>query len=73
MLRHISRARLIAAWCAALIVIAVCGVAAGASASIGNGAVLLVACFVPPAVMLLLWRAPEPTVAEMLHSVDAAP
>jgi hypothetical protein len=34
-------------------------------------ALLLVACLVPPAIMLLVWRgAPPPTVAELLHAVD---
>ncbi|HEY3243920.1 MAG TPA: hypothetical protein VGM03_11270 [Phycisphaerae bacterium] len=41
------------------------------SITIGISAFWLVACVVPPAVMLMVWRgAPPPTVAEILHAVD---
>ncbi len=71
MLKDMSRARLVAAWCAAVIVLGACGVVAGAAITISNGELLLVTCLVPPAVMLLVWRgAPPLTVAELLHSVN---
>jgi hypothetical protein len=72
MLNSLSRAQLIGAWCAGVIVIGACGVAAGAALTVGNGALWLGTCLVPPAIMLLVWRGPPPvTVAELLHSVDA--
>jgi hypothetical protein len=38
---------------------------------LGTRALLWVACFVPPAIMLMVWRgAPPPTVAERLYAVD---
>ena len=71
MLKNVSRTKVIAAWCAAMAVLAAAGVAAGAAVSVGNGELLLVACLVPPAIMLLVWRGPPPlTVAELLHSID---
>ncbi len=71
MLKDISRARLAGIWWAAVIVIGACGVVAGAGITLSNGALLLVAGLVPPAVMLLVWRgAPPVTVAELLHSVN---
>ena len=71
MLRDTSRARLVGALCVAVIAIGACGVIAGAGVTVGNGAVLLVTCLVPPAVMLLVWRgAPPATVAELLYAVD---
>jgi len=71
MLKNVSRMKVIAVWCAAMAVLAAAGVAAGAAVSVGNGELLLVACLVPPAIMLLVWRGPPPlTVAELLHSID---
>jgi hypothetical protein len=71
MLKHMSRARLVGAWCAAVVVIGAASVVAGAAMTIGNGGLLLATCLVPPAVMLLVWRgAPPATVAEVLYSVD---
>lgn len=70
MLKHISRPRLAAAWCAAIVLIAACGAVAGVL-TISRVELLLAICFVPPAVMLLLWRgAPPVTVAEVLHAVN---
>jgi hypothetical protein len=71
MLKAVSRARLAGAWCAAVVAIGACGVVAGVAVSISAAAWLLVACLVPPAVMMLVWRgAPLPTVAELLYAVD---
>lgn len=71
MLKHISRVRLVGAWCAAMIVIGAMAVVAGVAITASNGELLLVVCVVPPAVMLLVWRgAPPATVAELLHTVD---
>ena len=71
MLKDISRARLLKAWCAAVVVIAACAVVLGAAVTVGNFALLLVTCLVPLAVMLILRPVAEPmSVAELLHSVN---
>ena len=71
MLKDISRARLVGAWCAAVIVIGACAVVAGLPITIGYAALLVIIAVVPPAIMLLVWGgAPPQTVAEVLYSVD---
>ena len=71
MLKDISRARVAGMWVAAVIVMAAFSVAWGIALTVNSGAVWLVACLVPPAVMLLVWRgAPPVTVAELLYSVN---
>jgi hypothetical protein len=71
MLKGLSRTRLVGAWLAAVIAIGAISVVAGAAISLSNVELLLVACLVPPTVMLLVWRgAPPVTVAELLHSVN---
>ena len=71
MLKDISRGRLAGMWAAAVIVTAAYSVVWGIPLTLDNGALWLVACFVPPAVMLLVWRgAPPITVAELLYSVN---
>jgi hypothetical protein len=62
---------LIGAWVAAIVVIGAGSVVLGAGITLGNGALWLVLCLVPPTIMLLVWRGPPPaTIAELLHSVD---
>jgi hypothetical protein len=71
MLNNFSRTRLAGAWCAAIGVLGACGVVAGAALTTSSLELLLATCFVPPAVMLLVWRgAPPATVAELLHAVN---
>ena len=70
MLKDISRARLVGMWIAAIVAVGACSVFLGAGLTVGNGELLLVACLVPPAVMLLVWRGAPPTVAELLYSVE---
>ena len=61
----------IGVWFAVLVVVAGAGARSGVSITIGISALWFVACVVPPAVMLMVWRgAPPPTVAEILHAVD---
>jgi hypothetical protein len=73
MLKSFSRARLVGAWLAAIGLLTACGLVMGLSVTLGGGMLLLATCLVPPAVLLLVWRgAPPFTVAELLHSVDAA-
>jgi hypothetical protein len=57
-----------------MVVIGALGVVEGVGITTGNGVLFLVACVVPPAVMLLVWRgAPPATVAELLYTVDTPP
>ncbi len=66
-----KRGLAIGVWFAALAAVAVGGALGGLSITMGTGALLLAACLVPPAIMLMVWRgAPPQTVAEVLHSVD---
>jgi hypothetical protein len=61
----------IGAWFALLVAVAAIGALAGASITLENSALWLLAGIVPPAVMLMVWRgAPPATVAEILHTVD---
>ena len=71
MLKGISRTRLVGFWFAAVGVIIAWVVATGVNIAISTAALLLTACLVPPAIMLLVWRgAPPPTVGELLYSVN---
>jgi hypothetical protein len=73
MLKNISRAQVIGAWCAAVAVLASGSMLSG-SRTLGGAALWLVACLAPPAIALLVWRGPPPaTVAELLHDANAAP
>jgi len=67
MLKTISRPQLITAWLAVIVVLFALTVVWGAVPSVGAGAFWLLACLGPPAVLLLVWRAPTPTVAELLY------
>jgi hypothetical protein len=70
MLKNISPARLAGWWTAAVIVTMSCGVVAGGAITMGNAELWLIACVVPPVVMLLLWHGGSPaTPAEALFSV----
>jgi hypothetical protein len=66
-----SRGTIIGVWFTVLAVVAGAGAVGGVSITMGTRALLSVACLVPPAIMLMVWRgAPPPTVAEQLHAVD---
>jgi hypothetical protein len=60
MLSNVSRTRWAGRWCAAVTVVGACGVVGGAAITTGNGELWLIACLMPPAVMLLVWRNPVP-------------
>ena len=71
MLKNFSRAQVVGAWFAAVIVMFACAVVGGADITMSTGELWLAACVAPPVVMLLVWRgAPALTVAELLHAVD---
>jgi hypothetical protein len=70
MLKNVSRAKLVASWFAAIVVLFALSVVMGANISVGATELWLLACFAPPTVMLFVWRAPTPTVAELLYIVN---
>ena len=71
MLKVINRQTVIGVWGVALVALAVGGSLSGLSITAGTGVFLLIACIVPPAVMLMVWRgAPPPTVAEIIYAAD---
>ena len=72
MLNEMSRGTAIGVWFAIVAVIAaITTVVLGVVVTTGTGLLLLGACFVPPAVMLIVWRgAPPVTIAEVLHEAD---
>jgi hypothetical protein len=67
MLKNISRVQLAAAWVGVVVVLFALSVIWGARTSVGIAEFWLLACLAPPAVMLLVWRAPTQTVAELLY------
>jgi hypothetical protein len=70
MLKSVSRVQLVAAWFAAIVVLFALSVVLGANISVGASELWLLACLAPPAVMLFVWRAPTPTVAELLYAAN---
>jgi hypothetical protein len=64
------RTRLACLWIAAVIVLAACSVVFGLSVSASSGELWLMACVIPPAVMLLVWPSAPVTIAESLHAVN---
>lgn len=70
MLKNVSRVQLVVSWFAAIVVLFAVSVVLGADLSIGATELWLLACFAPPTVMLFVWRAPTPTVAELLYAVN---
>jgi hypothetical protein len=71
MLTNVSRARLVGAWFAAVVVIGALGVVVGAPLTISNGELFVLTCLLPPSVMLLVWRgAPPARFGEVLYAVN---
>ena len=70
MLKNVSRGQLIAAWFALVLVLFALSVVWGSETSVSAGALWLLACLAPPAVMLMVWRAPTQTVAELLYDAN---
>jgi len=74
MLSLVSRLGIASTWIAAAVVLGVCSVFLGFAFNSSSAVLWLVACLIPPAVMLLVWpSAPPLTVAELLHAVDNPP
>ena len=70
---NISRKQWAIAWCGTVIGAGAGAVALGAGITVSNGVRFLLACLVPPAVMLLVWRPPPSTVAQLLYDVNNRP
>jgi hypothetical protein len=71
MFQSTRRNLIIGIWLALLVAGAGVAALAGTPVTAGTSALWLVACVVPPSVMLAVWRgAPPLTVAEVLHAVD---
>jgi hypothetical protein len=67
------RSRLAGIWVFSVVVLAACSVVLGLSLTASTALLWLVACVVPPGVMLMVWPgAPPLTVAQLLHSVEAS-
>lgn len=74
MLTNLTRGKLIGIWFATLAIVAAGALVLGLGVTFSTGVLLIGASVVPPAVAMLVWRgAPPITVAELLHSVNAAP
>jgi len=72
MFKVMSRNRLVGIWFATLAVVIVSTVAAGVNMTASTIAFLLTLSVVPPAILLVLWRAAPPqTVAEILHTANS--
>jgi hypothetical protein len=66
------RSRLAGIWVLVVILLAASSVVLGVSITASTAALWLLACIVPPGIMLMLWPSTPPlTIAELLHSVDA--
>jgi len=71
MLNDLTRNRLVGFWFTAVAVIVVSVIAMGVNVGISTGALLLALSLVPPAIVMILWRAaPPPTVAEILYAAN---
>ena len=66
MLKNVSRMHLVAAWLAIVVVLFAVSVVWGAEISVGRAELWLLIWLAPPSVMLLVWRPPTQTVAEVL-------
>jgi len=71
MWKSLDRRTVIGVWFAVFLALAGAAVLSGVSITVGTSALWLLACVVPSAVLLMVWRgAPPATVAEIIHAVD---
>jgi hypothetical protein len=69
---NLAREQWAGVWCVAVLALSAGAVAAGVGITFGHVVLVPLACLVPPAVMLLVWRGPPTqTVAELLHDANA--
>jgi hypothetical protein len=60
MMNDVTRVQVASIWCAGIAVAAAAAIVAGAPLTVSSLEWLLAVGFVPPALMLLLWRVPVP-------------
>ena len=66
------RSRLAGIWVLLVVLLAASSVVLGVAVTASTALIWLLACIVPPGVLLMVWPAAPPlTIAELLHSVDA--
>ena len=71
MLQDLTRVRLIQIWFVAVLLVVVASLALGVSVTLGTGAMLLLLCLVPPAIVLKLWPgSQQPTAGDVLRGTD---
>jgi hypothetical protein len=63
-----NRRTIIGVWFGVLAAAAGAGALLGGSITLGTGALWLFACVAPPAVMLMVWRDPPPTIVEVMDT-----
>jgi hypothetical protein len=69
---RVTRSKVIQVWFAAVMLVAVAGIALGITVTIGTAALLLAMCLVPPAVVLMLWPSDNAsTLAEAIRDAKA--
>ena len=69
---HVTRSKVIQVWFAAVLLVAVAGIALGITVTIGTAALRLAMCLVPPAVVLMLWPSDNAsTLAEAIRDAKA--
>jgi hypothetical protein len=67
-----TRSKAIQVWFAAVLLVAVAGIALGITMTIGTAALLLAMCLVPPAVVVMLWPSDRAsTMAEAIHNAKS--
>ena len=71
MLQDFTRMGLIQTWFAIVLLVVVASVALGGRVTAGTGALLLLLCLVPPAIILKLWPGIQgPTAGDVLRGSD---
>ena len=71
MLTNMTRSKAIQLWFATVALLAVAAVAFGAVVSVATGSLLLALCFVPPAILFMLWpEAQTLTAGDVLRGTD---
>jgi hypothetical protein len=69
---NMTRSKAIQVWFAAVLLVAVAGIALGITMTIGTAALLLAMCLVPPAVVVMLWPSDRAsTMAEAIHNAKS--
>jgi hypothetical protein len=71
MLTTITRSRLVGLWFFAVAVVVASLVVMGVNVAVSTIAILLALSVIPPGILLFLWRAPTPTVGEILYAANS--